>query len=78
LEISRRNYLKWTQDVIIHLTAKKMRSIINVDNVAREAFKASAIIFIKKHMEKALQAEYPIKMMHRLSGSLWKSALTIK
>lgn len=48
LEVSRRNYLKWTQDVKIHLTAKKMRSTINANNVIIEAFNMSAIIFKKE------------------------------
>ena len=58
LEVSRRNYLKWTQDVKLHLTAKNMRTTINADNVATEAVKATAMIFIRKHMEEALQTEY--------------------
>ena len=62
----------------IHLTAKKMRSTIDIDNVVTEAFKASAIMFIKKHMEKALQVKYPIKRIHRLFGLLWKSTFTIR
>ncbi|XP_061993718.1 uncharacterized protein LOC133711624 [Rosa rugosa] len=58
LEVSGRNYLKWTQDVKLHLTANKMRSTINVDNIAPEDMKARAMIFIRKHMEEALKVKY--------------------
>ena len=58
LEVSGRNYLKWTQDVKLHLTAKKMRTTINADNVASESVKATMMIFIRKHMQEALQTEY--------------------
>ncbi|XP_024172152.1 uncharacterized protein LOC112178194 [Rosa chinensis] len=58
LEVSGRNYLKWTQDVKLHLTANKMRSTINADNIAPEDMKARAMIFIRKHMEEALEVEY--------------------
>jgi predicted transposase YbfD/YdcC len=40
LEVSGRNYLKWTQDVKFHLTAKKMRKIIEANNNASNALKA--------------------------------------
>ncbi|XP_024190489.1 uncharacterized protein LOC112194489 [Rosa chinensis] len=41
LEVSGRNYLKWTQDVKLHLTANKMRSTINADNIAPEDMKVA-------------------------------------
>lgn len=58
LEVSERNYPKWTQDVKLHLTAKKMRPTINADNIAAEVLKATAIIFIRKHIEEAFQVEF--------------------
>lgn len=58
LEVSGRNYLKWTQDVKLHLTANKMRTTIEANNNASNALKASAMFFIRKHMEEALQVEY--------------------
>ncbi|XP_024186344.1 uncharacterized protein LOC112191201 [Rosa chinensis] len=58
LEVSGRNYLKWTQDVKLHLTANKMRSMIYADNIVPEDMKARAMIFIRKHMEEALKVEY--------------------
>ncbi|XP_040365139.1 uncharacterized protein LOC112182723 isoform X1 [Rosa chinensis] len=58
LEVSGRNYLKWTQDVKLHLTANKMRSTIIADNITPEDMKARAMIFIRKHMEEALKVEY--------------------
>ncbi|XP_024177741.1 uncharacterized protein LOC112183600 [Rosa chinensis] len=58
LEVSGRNYLKWSQDVKLHLTTNKMRSTINADNIAPEDMKARVMIFIRKHMEEALKVEY--------------------
>lgn len=58
LKVSRRNYLKWTQDVKLHLTAKKMRTTIKANNNASDALKVGAMIFIRKHMDEALQVEY--------------------
>ena len=58
LEVSGRNYLKWTQDVKLHLTAKKMKTTIDADNIDGDALRANAMIFIRKHMEEALQVEY--------------------
>ncbi|XP_004289434.1 PREDICTED: uncharacterized protein LOC101299333 [Fragaria vesca subsp. vesca] len=58
LEVSGRNYLKWTQDVKLHLTAQKMRTTSNADNIAPEDMKARAMIFLRKHMEEALTVEY--------------------
>ncbi|XP_062014184.1 uncharacterized protein LOC133730648 [Rosa rugosa] len=58
LEVSGMNYLKWTQDVKLHLTANKMRSTIIANNITPEDMKARVMIFIRKHMEKALKVEY--------------------
>ncbi|KAB2618175.1 hypothetical protein D8674_014044 [Pyrus ussuriensis x Pyrus communis] len=48
LEVSGRNYLKWVQDVKLHLTAKSLRATIEepTDDLVDEAQKATAMIFI--------------------------------
>ncbi|KAM1539016.1 hypothetical protein ACFX15_003583 [Malus domestica] len=61
LEISGRNYLKWVQDVKLHLTAKGIKAIIEApiaDKPVNEAQKAIAMIFIRRHIHDALQTEY--------------------
>ncbi|XP_068312516.1 uncharacterized protein [Pyrus communis] len=60
LEVFRRNYLKWVQDVKLHLTAKNLRLAIEeeTDNPVSEAKKANAMIFIRRHIHDALQTEY--------------------
>ena len=58
--ISRRNYLKWVQDVKLHLTAKGIRVAIEAptdDKPIDEAQKATAMIFIRRHIHDALQTE---------------------
>ncbi|KAM1048592.1 hypothetical protein ACFX15_027219 [Malus domestica] len=64
LEVSGRNYLKWVQDVKIHLTAKGIRATIETpitDKPIDEAQKAIAIIFIPRHIYDALQTEYLVE-----------------
>ncbi|CAN6688728.1 unnamed protein product [Malus baccata var. baccata] len=60
LEVSGRNYLKWVRDVKLHLTAKNLRPAIEeaTDAPVGEAEKATAIIFIRRHIHDALQTEY--------------------
>ncbi|KAK9924068.1 hypothetical protein M0R45_032456 [Rubus argutus] len=58
LEVSGRNYFQWTEDVKLHLTAKKIRSTIQDDNVASTHQKAEAMILIRRHMDRSLQREY--------------------
>ncbi|KAM2436754.1 hypothetical protein EV1_013882 [Malus domestica] len=60
LEVSRRNYLKWIQDVKLHPTAKNFHPAIEdeTDNLVGEAEKATAMIFIRRHNHDALQTEY--------------------
>ncbi|XP_068340435.1 uncharacterized protein [Pyrus communis] len=61
LEVSRKNYLKWVQDMKLYLTAKGIRATIEAptnDKPVDEAQKASAIIFIQRHIHDALQIEY--------------------
>jgi hypothetical protein len=58
LEVSGRNYFQWTEDVKLHLTAKKIRSTIQEDNVVSTHQRAEATILIRRHMDRALQREY--------------------
>ncbi|XP_070682453.1 uncharacterized protein [Malus domestica] len=61
LEVSGRNYLKWIQDVKLHLTAKGIRTTIKAltdDKPVNKAHKANAMIFIQKYIHDALQTEY--------------------
>ena len=46
LELSKRNYLKWIQDVKLYLTAKKLRDAIEPDNETEESDKTITMIFI--------------------------------
>ncbi|KAM1944478.1 hypothetical protein ACFX15_012694 [Malus domestica] len=63
LEVSGRNYLKWVKDVKLHLTAKNLRLAIEekMDNPVGEAKKATAMIFIQRHIHDALQFEYLVE-----------------
>ena len=64
LEVSGRNYLKWVQDMKLHLTVKGIRAIIEEPMDAKpvdEAQKATAMIFIRSHIHDALQIEYLAK-----------------
>ncbi|KAM1774777.1 hypothetical protein ACFX12_044108 [Malus domestica] len=60
LEDSRRNYLKWVQDLKLHLTAKNLRPAIEdeKDNLVSKAEKATTMIFIRRYIHEALQTEY--------------------
>ena len=60
LEVSGRNYLKWVQDVKLHLTTKNLRPPIEdkTDNLVGKAEKDTAMIFIQRHIHDALQTEY--------------------
>ncbi|KAM1225524.1 hypothetical protein ACFX2I_044190 [Malus domestica] len=60
-KVSGRNYLKWVQDVKLYLTAKGIRVTNKAptdDKLVDEAQKATAIIFIRRHIHDALQTEY--------------------
>ncbi|XP_070681732.1 uncharacterized protein [Malus domestica] len=64
LEVSGRNYLKWVQYVKLHLTAKGIRATIKTpiaDKPVDKAQKATAMIFIRRHIHDALQTEYLIE-----------------
>ncbi|XP_070672500.1 uncharacterized protein [Malus domestica] len=61
VEVFGRNYLKWVQDMKLHLTAKGIRATIEApiaDKLVDEAQKATAMIFIRRHIHDALQTEY--------------------
>ncbi|XP_070664601.1 uncharacterized protein [Malus domestica] len=63
LEVSGMNCLKWVQDVKLHLTAKNLRPAIEeaTNKPVVEAEKATAMIFIRRHIYDALQTEYLAK-----------------
>ena len=64
IEVSGRNYLKWVQDMKLHLTTKGIRATIETyiaDKPIDEAQKATAMIFIRRHIHDALQTEYLIE-----------------
>ncbi|KAM2299011.1 hypothetical protein ACFXTI_000917 [Malus domestica] len=75
LEVSGRNYLKWVQDVKLHLTAKNLRPAIEdeTDNPVGEAEKATAMIFIQRHIHDALQTEY---LAEKDPRALWIALVT--
>ncbi|KAM1411984.1 hypothetical protein ACFXTO_024787 [Malus domestica] len=61
LEVSGRNYLKWVQDVKLHLIAKGIKATIETSIANKpvdEAQKATAMIFIRINIHDALQTEY--------------------
>ncbi|XP_070677884.1 uncharacterized protein [Malus domestica] len=61
LKVSGRNYLKWVQDVKLHLTAKGIRATIEApiaNKPVDEAQKAITMIFLRRHIYDALQTEY--------------------
>ncbi|KAB2625852.1 hypothetical protein D8674_017512 [Pyrus ussuriensis x Pyrus communis] len=60
LEVSGRKYLKWVQDVKLHLIAQNLHPTIEeeMDNPVSEAKKTNVMIFIQRHIHDALQTEY--------------------
>ncbi|KAM1416079.1 hypothetical protein ACFX2I_007661 [Malus domestica] len=63
LEVSRIKYLKWVQDVKLHLTAKNLRPAIEdeMDNPVGKAEKATTMIFIRSHIHHAWQTKYLVE-----------------
>lgn len=59
LEVSGRNYLKWVQDVKLHLTVKSFKATIEeaIDVPVGEGDKATDMIFTQTHMHDSLQTE---------------------
>ncbi|KAD4982650.1 hypothetical protein E3N88_19321 [Mikania micrantha] len=58
LDISRKNFLPWTLDAQIHLTAKNLGEIIVDSNETSLQDKAKAMIFLRHHLHEDLKREY--------------------
>ncbi|KAI3819804.1 hypothetical protein L1987_13656 [Smallanthus sonchifolius] len=58
LDISGNNYLPWTLDAKIHLTAKNLGETINDGNETSLQDKAKAMIFLRHHLHEDLKREY--------------------
>lgn len=58
LDISGDNYLPWTLDAKIHLTANYLGETINEENKTTSQAKAKAMIFLRHHLHEDLKREY--------------------
>jgi hypothetical protein len=58
LDISGKNYLSWTLDVEIHLTANNLGDTIKDENKVSSQEKAKAMIFLRYHLHENLKTEY--------------------
>ncbi|GAV87277.1 hypothetical protein CFOL_v3_30703, partial [Cephalotus follicularis] len=58
LDISGKNYLSWVLDMKLHLSAKKLRHKIDEDNPASNEERATALIFLRHHIDNGLKYEY--------------------
>jgi hypothetical protein len=58
LDISGKNYLPWTLDVEIHLTANNLGDTIKDENKVNPYEKAKAMIFLRHHLHEDLKTEY--------------------
>ncbi|XP_021974581.1 uncharacterized protein LOC110869649 [Helianthus annuus] len=58
LDISGNNYLPWTLDAKIHLTANNLGATINDENQTSAQDKAKAMIFLRHHLHEDLKREY--------------------
>jgi hypothetical protein len=58
LDISGKNYLPWTFDAEIHLTANNLRDTIKNKNNASPREKVKAMIFLRHHLYEDLKTEY--------------------
>jgi hypothetical protein len=58
LDISDKNYLSWTLDAEIHLTANNLGNIIKDENKASPQEKIKAMIFLRHHLHEDLKTEY--------------------
>ncbi|GAV85868.1 hypothetical protein CFOL_v3_29302, partial [Cephalotus follicularis] len=52
------NYPSWVLDVKLHLGVKKLRHTIDEDNAASNEERATALIFLRYHIDDDLQYEY--------------------
>ncbi|GAV83382.1 hypothetical protein CFOL_v3_26830 [Cephalotus follicularis] len=57
-DISKKNYLSWVLDVKLHLSAKKLRHIIDEDNAVSNEERVTALIFLRHHIDDGLKYEY--------------------
>ncbi|XP_078158189.1 uncharacterized protein LOC144553870 [Carex rostrata] len=58
LDISGKNYLPWTLDAEIHLTANNLGETIKAENNTSQQEKAKAMIFLRHHLHEDLKAKY--------------------
>ncbi|GJY59703.1 putative reverse transcriptase domain-containing protein [Tanacetum coccineum] len=58
LDISGKDYLPWTLDAEIHLTAKELGETIQPGNTASAHARAKAMIFLRYHLHEDLKKEY--------------------
>ncbi|GAV84076.1 hypothetical protein CFOL_v3_27520, partial [Cephalotus follicularis] len=72
LDISEKNYLSWVLDVKLNLSAKKLRHTIDEDNAASNEERATALIFLRHHIDDGLKYEYltvenPLELLQNLN-----------
>jgi hypothetical protein len=58
LDISGKNYLPWTLDVEIHLTANNRGDTIKDENKISPQEKTKVMIFLRHHLHEDLKIEY--------------------
>ncbi|GAV86966.1 hypothetical protein CFOL_v3_30392, partial [Cephalotus follicularis] len=58
LDISGKNYLPWVFDVKLHLSAKKLKHIIEEENATSNEERVTALIFLRHHIDDGLKYEY--------------------
>jgi hypothetical protein len=58
LDISGKNYLPWTLDAEIHLTANNLGDTIKDENKVSPQEKAKIMIFLRHHLHEDLKTEY--------------------
>jgi hypothetical protein len=69
LDVAGKNYMPWTVDVKMHLTAMGLSETINENNDCSVQDKAKSSVFLRKHIDDCLKNEY----MHTDDPSiLWK------
>jgi hypothetical protein len=57
-DISGKNYLSWTLDAEIHLTANNFGDTIKDENKASPQEKAKVMIFLRHHLHEDLKIKY--------------------
>ncbi|KAB2633545.1 hypothetical protein D8674_029792 [Pyrus ussuriensis x Pyrus communis] len=78
LEVSEMNYLKWVQDVKLHLTVKNLRPAIDdeTDNPVGEVDKATAMIFIRIRSTSIMGRFWLITLITKTTYSCLKQDMT--